>query len=110
VFGDFSVLQGGSPVADCFCLTAEQMRERIVGSGELSVDRLSEALGLLKSPDRGESLDALAATRPTEAGRQNPSGRNLTPLFCPAVFCAPPGSPATMRRSSANAPRGRSAL
>lgn len=49
--GDFSVLQGGSPVAKCFSLTAEQMRERIIESGELSVDRLDEALGLLRSPD-----------------------------------------------------------
>ena len=49
--GDFSVLQGGSPVAELFCLTAEQMRGRIVGSGELSADRLNEAPGLLKSPD-----------------------------------------------------------
>ncbi len=49
--GDFSVLQGGSPVAEFFSLTAEQMRERILGSGELSADRLDEALGLLKSPD-----------------------------------------------------------
>jgi SAM-dependent methyltransferase len=49
--GDFSVLQGGSPVAEFFSLTAEQMRERIIGSGELSADRLDEALGLLKSPD-----------------------------------------------------------
>jgi hypothetical protein len=49
--GDFSVLQGGSPVAEFFSLTAEQMRERIIESGELSVDRLDEALGLLKSPD-----------------------------------------------------------
>jgi hypothetical protein len=36
--GDFSVLQGGSPVAEFFSLTAEQMRERIIGSGELSAD------------------------------------------------------------------------
>ena len=49
--GDFSVLQGGSPVAEFFSLTAEQMRERIIGSGELSAKRLDEALGLLKSPD-----------------------------------------------------------
>jgi hypothetical protein len=49
--GDFSVLQGGSPVAEFFSLTAEQIRERITGSRELSADRLDEALGLLKSPD-----------------------------------------------------------
>ena len=45
------MLQGGSPVAEFFSLTAEQMRERIIESGELSVDRLDEALGLLRSPD-----------------------------------------------------------
>jgi hypothetical protein len=49
--GDLSVLQGGSPVAEFFCLTAEQMRERIIESRELSADRLDEALGLLRSPD-----------------------------------------------------------
>jgi SAM-dependent methyltransferase len=49
--GNFSVLQGGSPVAEFFCLTAEQMRERIIGLVELSADRLNEALRLLKSPD-----------------------------------------------------------
>jgi SAM-dependent methyltransferase len=49
--GDFSVLQGGSPIAEFFSLTAEQMRERIIESGELTADRLDEALGLLKSPD-----------------------------------------------------------
>jgi hypothetical protein len=49
--GDFSVFQGGSPVAELFLLTAEQMRERIIESGELSADQLDEAVGLLKSPD-----------------------------------------------------------
>jgi SAM-dependent methyltransferase len=49
--GDFSVLQGGSPVAEFFSLTAEQMRERIIESGELGADRLDEALALLKSPN-----------------------------------------------------------
>jgi len=45
------VLQGGSPVAELFSLTAEQTRERIIKSGELSADRLDEALALLRSPD-----------------------------------------------------------
>jgi ubiquinone/menaquinone biosynthesis C-methylase UbiE len=49
--GDFSVLQGGSPIAEFFTLTAEQMRERIIDSRDLSADRLDEALGLLKSQD-----------------------------------------------------------
>jgi SAM-dependent methyltransferase len=49
--GDFPVLQGGSPVAELFSLTAEQMRERMIESGELSADQLDQALALLKSPD-----------------------------------------------------------
>jgi SAM-dependent methyltransferase len=49
--GDFSVLQGGSPVAEFFSLTAEQMRERMLAAGELSAEQLDEALRLLNSPD-----------------------------------------------------------
>lgn len=49
--GDFSVLQGSSPIAEFFCLTAAQMRERILASGEMTVERLDEALRLLNSPD-----------------------------------------------------------
>jgi SAM-dependent methyltransferase len=48
--GDFSVLQGGSPGAEFFSLTAKQIRERIIESGELSAQRFDEALDLLKSP------------------------------------------------------------
>jgi hypothetical protein len=48
--GDFFVLQGGSPIAEFFSLTAEQMREKIIESGDLSADRLDEALELLRSP------------------------------------------------------------
>jgi len=49
--GDFPVLRGGSPVAQFYSLSAEQIRERIIESGELSPERLDEALELLKSPD-----------------------------------------------------------
>jgi len=49
--GDCAVVQGGSPVAEFFLLSAEQMSERIIESGELSAERLDEALGLLKSPN-----------------------------------------------------------
>lgn len=49
--GDFSVIQGGSPVAEFFALTADQMRERMLASGALTAERLDEALGLLNSPD-----------------------------------------------------------
>ena len=44
--GDFSLLQGGGPVAEFFALTAEQMRERIIASGDMSEARLDEALVL----------------------------------------------------------------
>jgi hypothetical protein len=49
--GDFPVLQGGSLVAEFYSLSAEQIRERIIESGELSAERLDEAHELLKSPD-----------------------------------------------------------
>jgi SAM-dependent methyltransferase len=49
--GDFPLLQGGSPVAEFYSLSAEQIRERIIESGELSAERLDQALELLKSPD-----------------------------------------------------------
>jgi SAM-dependent methyltransferase len=48
---DVAVLQGGSPVAEFFSLTAEQMREPILASGALSTDRLAEALTLLRAPN-----------------------------------------------------------
>jgi SAM-dependent methyltransferase len=49
--GDFSLLQGGSPVAEFFTLTAEQMRDRLLTSGALTADKLDRALALLVSPD-----------------------------------------------------------
>jgi SAM-dependent methyltransferase len=49
--GDFSLLQGGSPVAEFFTLTAEQMRDRMVASGEIGEDTLDRALKLLASPE-----------------------------------------------------------
>ena len=48
--GDFAIMQGGSPIAEFFALTAEQMRERIIESGALNAERFDEALELLKSP------------------------------------------------------------
>ena len=47
--GDFAILQGGSPIAEFFALTAEQVRERITESGDLSAERLDEGLKLLRS-------------------------------------------------------------
>jgi SAM-dependent methyltransferase len=49
--GDFSLLRGGSPVAEFFTLTAEQMRDRMLESGALTADKLDRALRLLASPD-----------------------------------------------------------
>ena len=49
--GDFSLLQGGSPVAEFFSLTAEQMQGRMLASGALDKDKLDRALALLASPD-----------------------------------------------------------
>jgi SAM-dependent methyltransferase len=49
--GDFPVVQGGSPVAEFYSLSAEQIRERIIESGMVNAERLDEALELLKSPD-----------------------------------------------------------
>jgi SAM-dependent methyltransferase len=46
--GDFAVLRGGSPIAEFFALTAEQMRERMLACDAISAERLDAALGLLK--------------------------------------------------------------
>jgi SAM-dependent methyltransferase len=48
--GDFSILQGGSPIADFFSLTADQMRERMLESGVQSAEQLDHAQGLLNDP------------------------------------------------------------
>lgn len=48
--GDFSVLQGGSPIAEFFSLTADQMRERMLKSGVQSAEQLDHVLGLLNDP------------------------------------------------------------
>jgi len=46
--GDFAVLRGGSPMAEFFYLTAEQMRDRMLAAEALSAERLDKALELLK--------------------------------------------------------------
>jgi SAM-dependent methyltransferase len=48
--GDFSILQGGSPIADFFSLTADQMRERMLESGVQSAVQLDHAQELLNDP------------------------------------------------------------
>ena len=49
--GDVAIVQGGSAIAEFFALTAEQMRGRIIESGDLNAERFDEALELLKSPE-----------------------------------------------------------
>ena len=49
--GDFAVLQGTSPLAEFYSLSAQQIRERIIESGALTAERLDEARDLLNSPD-----------------------------------------------------------
>jgi hypothetical protein len=48
--GNFSLLRGGSEVAEFFVLTAEQMRERMLQSGAIDSGTMSRALGLLSNP------------------------------------------------------------
>jgi hypothetical protein len=43
--GDFSLLKGGSEVAEFFALTAEQMREPMIASGAIDGEKLDRALG-----------------------------------------------------------------
>jgi ubiquinone/menaquinone biosynthesis C-methylase UbiE len=49
--GDFSIIRGGSPAAEFFALTAEQIRERLLESGAIDANSLEHALKLLASPD-----------------------------------------------------------
>jgi hypothetical protein len=43
-------LQGGSEVAEFFALTAEQMREQMLGTGIIDAEKLFRALVLLSQP------------------------------------------------------------
>lgn len=49
--GEFPVIQGGSPAAEFFELTAVQMRDQMLAASALPLPRLEQALQLLKSPD-----------------------------------------------------------
>lgn len=49
--GEFPVIQGGSPAAEFFELTAVQMRDQLLATSALPLSRLEQALQLLKSPD-----------------------------------------------------------
>jgi SAM-dependent methyltransferase len=48
--GDFAFLHGGSPVAEFFQLTGEQMRDKVIAAGALSADRFDAGLALLDDP------------------------------------------------------------
>jgi SAM-dependent methyltransferase len=48
--GDFSLLQGGSEIAEFFTLTAEQMREQMLGTGTIDAEKMDRALNLLSEP------------------------------------------------------------
>jgi hypothetical protein len=48
--GDFSLLQGGSEIAEFFALTAEQMREQMLGTGVIDAEKMDHALDLLSQP------------------------------------------------------------
>lgn len=48
--GDFPIINGGSPMAKFHQLTGEQMRDKIIASGELSIERFNAAITLLSDP------------------------------------------------------------
>jgi 2-polyprenyl-3-methyl-5-hydroxy-6-metoxy-1,4-benzoquinol methylase len=48
--GDLALLHGGSPIAEFFRLTGEQMRDRVISAGALSAERFKAALALLDDP------------------------------------------------------------
>jgi hypothetical protein len=50
--GEFPLFTGGSPMARVFCITWEQMRERMVASGLIDNDDLTRAMqSLLHTTD-----------------------------------------------------------
>jgi SAM-dependent methyltransferase len=49
--GDFSVIRGGSPTAEFFSLTADQMREAMIERGAQTAEQIDAAKALLASPD-----------------------------------------------------------
>ena len=48
--GDFAILRGGSPMAEFFQLSGEQMRDKVISSGALSGKRFDAGLALLNDP------------------------------------------------------------
>jgi SAM-dependent methyltransferase len=49
--GDFSIMRGGSPTAEFFSLTADQMRERMIESKAQTREQIDHAQELLRSSD-----------------------------------------------------------
>ena len=65
--GDFPVVQGGSPFAELYSLSAQQVREQMIESGALSAERFDQAFELLKSQDfwaLGDGCVAVWGQRP----------------------------------------------
>lgn len=48
--GDVAILKGGTPMAEFWQLTGEQMRNKILSSGDLSAERFNAAMALLSEP------------------------------------------------------------
>jgi len=48
--GDFTILNGGSPMAEFFQVSAQQMRDEIISSGALNAERFDAAVTLLEDP------------------------------------------------------------
>jgi hypothetical protein len=48
--GDIALLHGGSPIAELFQLTGEQICDKMLAAGELSAERFEAALALLNDP------------------------------------------------------------
>lgn len=48
--GDIALLRGGSPIAEFFKLTGDQMRDKVIASANLSAERFDSALALLDDP------------------------------------------------------------
>jgi hypothetical protein len=48
--GDLALLRGGSPIAEFFKLTGDQMRDRVIASRALSPERFDAGMALLDDP------------------------------------------------------------
>jgi SAM-dependent methyltransferase len=48
--GDSALLRGGSPIAEFFQLTGEQIRDKVLAAGALGAERFEAALALLDDP------------------------------------------------------------